>query len=102
MAMSLSCAVIGLNADLSDRLTRCAPEYMVETVLPQLLDMAVAVDLYSSHGATLAVGQVVLGLSLADPALSEGKGDRAAEVLSKSGLFQRVEELVDRFIAGTS
>jgi hypothetical protein len=69
---------------------------MVETVLPRLLDMAVSIDLYSSHGATLSIGQVVLALALTDQ-----KSDGAAEVLTRSGLFQRVEELVDRFIAGT-
>lgn len=62
--------------------------------MPQLLEAAVSVDLYSSHGATLALGQVVLALSAAG-----GKG--AGEVLNKSGLLQTVEELVDKFVAGT-
>jgi hypothetical protein len=84
------------NVLLCYRLTHCAREYMVETVLPRLLDMAVSIDLYSSHGATLSIGQVVLALALTDQ-----KSGGAAEVLTRSGLFQRVEELVDRFIAGT-
>jgi len=85
------------NVLLCYRLTHCAREYMVETVLPRLLDMAVSIDLYSSHGATLSIGQVVLALALTDQ-----KSGGAAEVLTRSGLFQRVEELVDRFIAGTN
>ena len=71
---------------------------MVETVLPRLLDMAVSVDLFFCHGATLAIGEVVLALSRVGGDKAGAGG--AAEVLTKYGLLQKVQELVDRFIAG--
>ena len=77
---------------------------MVSSVLPRLLDATQSVDLYSCHGATLATGQVVLALALEESqgAGGEGKGAGAGEVLTKAGLFTRVEELVDKFVAGTT
>ena len=76
----------------------------MSSVLPRLLDAAQSVDLYSCHGATLATGQVVLALALEESqgAGGEGKGAGAGEVLTKAGLFTRVEELVDKFVAGTT
>ena len=76
----------------------------MSSVLPRLLDATQSVDLYSCHGATLATGQVVLALALEESqgAGGEGKGAGAGEVLTKAGLFTRVEELVDKFVAGTT
>ena len=76
----------------------------MSSVLPRLLDAAQSVDLYSCHGATLATGQVVLALALEESqgAGGEGKGAGAGEVLTKAGLFTRVEERVDKFVAGTT
>ena len=76
----------------------------MSSVLPRLLDAAQSVDLYSCHGATLATGQVVLALALEESqgAGGEGKGAGAGEVLTKAGLFTRVEELVDKFVAGST
>jgi hypothetical protein len=83
------------------RLTNCDRDYMVMSVLPRLLDAAVSVDLHSSHGATLATGQIVLALAPEETQGSgEGKQTSAAQVLGKADLFTRVEELVDRLVAG--
>jgi hypothetical protein len=74
---------------------------MVMSVLPRLLDAAVSVDLHSSHGATLATGQIVLALAPEETqGAGEGKQISAFEVLTKADLFTRVEELVDRLVAG--
>uniref|UniRef100_A0A3B5AMD7 Tubulin-specific chaperone D n=1 Tax=Stegastes partitus TaxID=144197 RepID=A0A3B5AMD7_9TELE len=43
-------------------LTPQAPDYMATTVLPQLLTMAVAMDLHGRHGAILACGEVTHAL----------------------------------------
>ncbi|XP_051796853.1 tubulin-specific chaperone D isoform X1 [Acanthochromis polyacanthus] len=43
-------------------LTPQAPDYMATTVLPQLLTMAVGMDLHSRHGAILACGEVTHAL----------------------------------------
>uniref|UniRef100_A0AAQ5X8U1 Tubulin-specific chaperone D n=1 Tax=Amphiprion ocellaris TaxID=80972 RepID=A0AAQ5X8U1_AMPOC len=43
-------------------LTPQAPDYMASTVLPQLLTVAVGMDLHSRHGAILACGEVTHAL----------------------------------------
>ncbi|XP_035036046.2 tubulin-specific chaperone D isoform X2 [Hippoglossus stenolepis] len=43
-------------------LTPQAPDYMATTVLPQLLSMAVGIDLHSRHGAILACAEVTHAL----------------------------------------
>ncbi|XP_043956093.1 tubulin-specific chaperone D [Gambusia affinis] len=43
-------------------LTPQAPDYMATTVLPQLLTLAVGVDLHSRHGAILACGEITYAL----------------------------------------
>ncbi|KAM6904829.1 LOW QUALITY PROTEIN: tubulin-specific chaperone D [Xenentodon cancila] len=43
-------------------LTPQAPDYMATTVLPQLLSMAVGIDLHGRHGAILACGEVTHAL----------------------------------------
>ncbi|XP_028267765.1 tubulin-specific chaperone D isoform X2 [Parambassis ranga] len=43
-------------------LTPQAPDYMATTVLPQLLSMAVGIDLHGRHGAILACGEVTYAL----------------------------------------
>ncbi|GAA6218208.1 tubulin-specific chaperone D [Lates japonicus] len=44
-------------------LTLQAPDYMATTVLPQLLPMAVGIDLHSRHGAILACAEITHALS---------------------------------------
>ncbi|KAM9392345.1 tubulin-specific chaperone D isoform 2-T2 [Pholidichthys leucotaenia] len=43
-------------------LTHLVPDYMATTVLPQLLTMAVGIDLHARHGAILACGEVTHAL----------------------------------------
>ncbi|XP_023284046.1 tubulin-specific chaperone D-like [Seriola lalandi dorsalis] len=43
-------------------LTPQAPDYMATTVLPQLLPVAVGLDLHSRHGAILACAEITHAL----------------------------------------
>jgi len=88
-------AVRELSAKALNRLCGCNLEYVLNEVLGKLLDMSVSSDIFSSHGATLAVGQIVLAIS--DIARKAGTGLR-----EKLGtlLAPRIENLVDRLVQG--
>lgn len=51
-----------LSTKALHNLTPQAPEYMAATVLPQLLPMAVGIDLHSRHGAILACAEITHAL----------------------------------------
>ncbi|XP_060883388.1 tubulin-specific chaperone D [Labrus mixtus] len=55
-------AIRELSAKALHNLTPQAPEYMATTVLPQLLPMAVGIDLLGRHGAILACAEIVHAL----------------------------------------
>ena len=53
-----------LTAKALNRLTRVAPCYLAEKVMPVMLKNIESLeDLYQKHGSILAVGELVLGLS---------------------------------------
>ncbi|KAF6727713.1 Tubulin-specific chaperone D [Oryzias melastigma] len=56
------CAIRELATKALHNLTPQAPDYMASTVLPQLLKMAVGMDLHSRHGAILACGEIAHAL----------------------------------------
>ncbi|XP_041861103.1 tubulin-specific chaperone D [Melanotaenia boesemani] len=55
-------AVRELATKALHNLTPKAPDYMATTVLPQLLSMAVSIDLLGRHGAILACGEITHAL----------------------------------------
>ncbi|CAJ1075190.1 tubulin-specific chaperone D [Xyrichtys novacula] len=55
-------AIRELSSKALHNLTPQAPEYMASTVLPQLLPMAVGIDLHSRHGAILACAEIIHAL----------------------------------------
>ncbi|XP_071539059.1 tubulin-specific chaperone D isoform X2 [Panulirus ornatus] len=57
-------AIRELAAKALHNLTRLAPEYMSDTVLPQLLDHATGSILYTRHGSILALAYVTYALSV--------------------------------------
>ncbi|CAG9860286.1 unnamed protein product [Phyllotreta striolata] len=54
-----------LTAKALHNLTSRAPDYMVSSVLPTLLEKTCSIDLNARHGSVLAIGEIVLALSAA-------------------------------------
>ncbi|XP_055535391.1 tubulin-specific chaperone D [Wyeomyia smithii] len=51
-----------LSAQALSNFSKRDPDYMCSTVLPKLYDMTETTDLNARHGATLAIGEIVLSL----------------------------------------
>ena len=52
-----------LAAKCLHKLTAQAPEYMANTVLPQLVTLSATIDLYLRHGAILSAGYITHALA---------------------------------------
>jgi len=88
-------AVRDLAAKALNRLAHCDLEYVVGSILPKLLEMCLCPDLFSAHGATLAVGEIMI--SVREIVEKEGK---SVEEKIGSALAKRVENLVSDLIQG--
>ena len=82
-----------LSARALHNLTSCEPQYLLETVLPSLLDSALGRDLHLSHGSTLAAGAVVWALSQVAASL----GVSVSQYLGEA-VVTRLEQLVDTMV----
>lgn len=61
-----------LAADALSYLTKYDPGYFASTILGKLLPCTLSSDLCMRHGATLAIGEVILALHECDYVLSPG------------------------------
>ncbi|CAG9762163.1 unnamed protein product [Ceutorhynchus assimilis] len=52
-----------LTAKALHNLTPQAPEYMIDKILPSLLEKTTSIDLNNRHGAVIAIGQIIYALS---------------------------------------
>lgn len=55
-------AIRELTAKTLHKLTACEPVYMLNEVLPKLLEKTSSIDINQRHGAVLAIGEIVLKL----------------------------------------
>jgi tubulin-specific chaperone D len=70
-----------LSAGTLRLLSKADPAYIVDTVLPALVESTLSADLPTRHGATLAVAECVLGLCDAGRALDDGWHERLVDVV---------------------
>ena len=82
-----------LTARTLHNLAPCAPAFMLEHALPQLLEQATGRDLHLSHGATLAAGHLLAGLS----GVAEARNQGLEELLGQS-LMTGLEEVVGKMV----
>ncbi|GMN43144.1 hypothetical protein TIFTF001_012341 [Ficus carica] len=85
-----------LAAKALSALVKYDPEYFAESVLEKLIPCTLSTDLCMRHGATLAIGELVLALHLCDYALSTDKQKRVAGVvpaIEKARLYRGKEKI---------
>ncbi|GBP53509.1 Tubulin-specific chaperone D [Eumeta japonica] len=85
------CAIREVAAKALNKLTEKMPEYVASVVLPQLVKMTESIDLNIRHGAILAIGESVYGLSLVK--MANGKH---ADTLISSEVSASIQSLVSR------
>ncbi|KAK2650585.1 hypothetical protein Ddye_018074 [Dipteronia dyeriana] len=95
-----------LAAEALSALVKYEPEYFANFVVEKLIPCTLSTDLCTRHGATLAVGEVVLALRQCEYALSAGIQKRVASVvpgIEKARLYRGkggeiMRSAVSRFI----
>ncbi|XP_065073427.1 tubulin-specific chaperone D [Ochlerotatus camptorhynchus] len=75
-----------LSAQALSNLAKRDPVYMRDVVLPKLFDLTETTDLNARHGATLAIGEIILSLKrLADQQQLEGETFLSKQVVERGG-----------------
>ncbi|KAF5731648.1 tubulin-folding cofactor D [Tripterygium wilfordii] len=95
-----------LSAEALSALVKYDPAYFANSVVEKLIPSTLSTDLYMRHGATLAVGEVVLALHQCDHALSSEKQKQVAGLvpaIEKARLYRGkggeiMRSAVSRFI----
>uniref|UniRef100_A0A8D8I1B7 Tubulin-specific chaperone D n=1 Tax=Culex pipiens TaxID=7175 RepID=A0A8D8I1B7_CULPI len=82
-----------LSAQALSNLSRRDPEYMRDAILPKLFNLTETTDLNARHGATLAIGEIILALQK----LVEEKGDGEHGGYLSEEIVQRGGQLVIKF-----
>lgn len=82
-----------LSAQALSNLAKRDPVYMRDVILPKLFDLTETTDLNARHGATLAIGEIILSLNrLQDDQRREG-----SETLISPPVIERAGQLVIKF-----
>ncbi|KAM7261245.1 hypothetical protein ACFE04_026720 [Oxalis oulophora] len=95
-----------LAAEAISALVRYEPEYFANFVLEKLIPCTLSTDLCTRHGATLAVGEIVLALNQCDYKLATDKQNKVAGIvpaIEKARLYRGkggeiMRSAVSRFI----
>lgn len=84
-------AIRELTAKTLHKLTACEPVYMLNKVLPKLLEKTSSIDINQRHGAVLAIGEIVLKLKQMENA------PNATEIRIGEEIKLRVSNLIITF-----
>lgn len=76
-----------LSAQALSSLAKRDPVYMRDVVLPKLFDLTETTDLNARHGATLAIGEIILSLKRLEGLQQQQEGEKyiSSEVVERGG-----------------